>query len=209
MSGDGTTLDFYEREAWAYCASGAEGVSRHLDSFLARLPAGARVLELGCGGGRDAARMIERGFDVIPMDGSAAMAAIATARIGRPVRVLRFDLLDDEDAFEAVWAHASLLHVPRVQLPDVLARVYRALRPGGWHFASFKSGETEGRDRFGRRFNFPDNNLLAASYRKAGAWGLLDIDGYAGSGYDDVPRRWLAVTAHKPGQATDEENTSR
>ena len=197
MSGDRATLDFYEREARVYATGGPDGPSEHLDAFLDRLTAGGHVLELGCGGGRDAARMIARGFAVTATDGSAAMVRQAEARIGRPVRVMRFDQLDEAERYDGVWAHASLLHVPRPDLPEVLARVWRALRPGGWHFASFKAGEAEGRDRLGRRFNFPDEAWLADAYRGAGEWSAIRIDGFAGGGYDGVARRWLGVTARR------------
>lgn len=209
MSADGATLAFYEREAPDYCASGPEGASRYLDPFLDRLPPGSRVLELGCGSGRDAAAMIARGFDVTATDGSQAIALEAERRLGRTVAVLRFDELDERERFDAVWAHASLLHVSRAALPDVLARVWRALKPGGWHWASYKAGEAEGRDRFGRRFNFPDVDLLAASYRRAGEWTGVAIDGYEGSGYDGVARHWLGLTGRKLIQQTETEDANR
>ena len=67
---DDRTLKFYSKEAPVYTASGKGGVSRHLTGFLQRLPEGAKVLELGCGGGRDAEAMIAAGFDVQPTDGT-------------------------------------------------------------------------------------------------------------------------------------------
>ena len=196
MSGDGATLAFYEREAADYCARWHQP-SERLDPFLDRLPPRGRVLELGCGGGNDAARMIERGFDVVATDASLAMAGQAEARIGRPVRVMRFDELSADAEFDGLWAHASLLHAPRAELPDVLRRVRRALRPNGWHFASFKAGQAEGRDRFGRRFNFPDEAMVADAYAGAGEWDSFRIDGFDGGGYDGVAHRWLGITARR------------
>lgn len=55
---DPVTLAFYADEAPVYAASSPGGTSRHLAGFLAQLPPGARILELGCGGGRDAAAML-------------------------------------------------------------------------------------------------------------------------------------------------------
>jgi SAM-dependent methyltransferase len=194
---DPDTLAFYAAEAPVYVASGPGGASRHLAAFLDRLAPGARILELGCGGGRDAAAMLARGFDVDATDGTAAMTAKAEARIGRPVRVLRFEQLDAVAAYDAVWAHASLLHVPRPALPDLLAAIHRALRPGGLHFASYKSGGAEGRDRFGRYFNYPSPEELGAAYARSAPWEVLARVEEMGGGYDGRQGPWLAMTLRK------------
>lgn len=203
---DPATLDFYADEAPVYAASGPGGASARLHGFLDRLTPGARILELGCGGGRDAAAMLAAGFDVDATDGSPALAAEAEARIGRPVRVMRFDELDVAAGYDAVWAHASLLHVPFDALPGVLARVHRALRPSGWHFASFKAaggyfGEAEngsgGPDSLGRYFNYPGRDALLDAYRAAGEWLMLETEEHLGGGYDRVAGPWIALTARR------------
>lgn len=194
---DLATLAFYATEAPVYTASGKDGSSKHLGPFLARLRPGASVLELGCGGGYDAAFMIARGFDVEPTDGVPAMAAKARERIGRPVKVMRFDQLEDEGRYDAVVACASLLHVPRQGLAGVLARIHRALRPGGWHLASYKGGGQEGRDRFGRYFNYLDSDQARAAYDAAAPWGSVEIEEGIGGGYDGVQGPWLRVIARK------------
>src|SRR5690606_11564639 len=128
---DRATRDFYQHRAAAWAAALPFEWSPWLDAFLDRLPAGARILELGCGDGREAARMIARGFEVVPSDGTPEMARLASERLGREVPVMRFDELDAREEFDAVWSQAALLHVPEAELPDVLARVHRALKPGG------------------------------------------------------------------------------
>ena len=198
MSGsDAPTLAFYAAEAPVYSASGPSGVSRHLDHFLDRLPAGAEILELGCGGGRDAAHMIARGFAVDPTDGVVEIAAQAEARIGRPVRVMRFGELDAVGRYDAIWASASLLHVPRGDLPGVLARIHRALKPGGLHFASYKGGGREGRDRFGRYFNYFAREELESVYRDAAPWYWLDLTESLGGGYDGVQGPWIQIAVRR------------
>lgn len=191
---DPQTLEFYAREAPDYVASGEGGVSRSLHGFLDRLPEGARILELGCGGGRDSAAMIERGFDVDPTDGVPAMAARAAERLGRPVRQLRFEQLVADSEYDAVWANASLLHVPRSAIVETLARIHRALRPRGLHFASYKAGGGEARDRFGRYFNYPSAEKLRAWYETAGDWTAIEIEAGKGGGYDGVEGPWLSAT---------------
>ena len=88
------TIAYYDAEAAAYVARRAEQYPDQLSAFIARLGPGARVLELGCGGGFDAEIMLASGLDVAPTDGSAELARLAQARLGRPVRVMRYDELD-------------------------------------------------------------------------------------------------------------------
>lgn len=196
---DRATLDFYAVEAPVYAASGPGGVSRHLSGFLAMLTPGARVLELGCGGGRDAEAMIAAGFDVDATDGAPALARQAEQRIGQPVRVMRFDELTADEAYDAVWAAACLLHVPRDGLVEVLARVRRALRPSGLHLASYKSTGVEGRDAFGRLFNQLAHSELLAAYAASGAWDIVDVQEYTGRGYDGELLPMLAITTRRAG----------
>ena len=194
------TLDFYSASAPIYLGSGTRGASRNLASFLNLLPPQARIMELGCGGGRDAAVMITAGFDVDPTDGTPEIARIAEERLGRPVRVMYFDTLDAVETYDAIWANASLLHVPRSSLPQILALVCKALKPGGLHFASYKGGGAEGRDRYGRYFNYLPREDVTEAYRKSGPWEVVSVTEFLGGGYDGQQGPWVAVTVRRPGQ---------
>jgi SAM-dependent methyltransferase len=195
---DQATLDFYSKEAPKYVASGAGGVGRWLEPFMKTLPPGARILELGCGGGRDAEAMLANGFEVEPTDGSIEIAAKAEERLGRKVRVMRFDELNAIDLYDAVWANASLLHVPRLALPSILRLVFRALKSGGLHFANYKAGGVAGRDKFGRYFNYLDRDSLLQAYSNSGDWEILSVHEYVGGGYDNLQGPWLAISARRP-----------
>jgi len=193
---DPATLAFYEERAPHYTLSFGQAPSRHLDGFLDRLPAGVTILELGCGGGRDSARIIERGFALDATDGVAAMVRKANERFDVGARQMRFDELDAENSYDAVWAHACLLHVARADLPDVLRRIHRALRPGGWHFANYKLGAGEGRDLLGRLHNFAPSDWLLDRYRDAG-FAIVETEEYPGMAADGTQRDWLALSARK------------
>jgi SAM-dependent methyltransferase len=110
---DSVTLDFYSASAPVYVASGTRGVSRHLPSFLDLLPPQARILELGCGGGWDAGAMIAAGFDVDPTDGTPEIARKAEERLGRRVRVMRFDELDALEVYDATWEREPVARAPK------------------------------------------------------------------------------------------------
>ncbi len=191
---DDATLNFYALQSQAYAAKTADTPPDGLDGFLDTLPAGARILELGCGSGRDSAHMLSRGFDVTPTDGSPEMAALAGQRLGRPVAILPFDQLTAVNLYDGIWANACLLHVPRPALPGILLRIRTALRTGGVFHASFKAGEQEGRDRFARYYNYPSESWLRDCYEAAG-WTTMRIETRDGGAYDGEPTRWLRVHA--------------
>jgi len=194
---DDETLEFYRRNASAYVEGGSQKPPPQLTAFIAALPQGARVLELGAGSGRDAAEMLKHGIDIDPTDASPELAAEAEHRLGRTVRILRFAALEAECDYDGVWACASLLHAPASELTDALARIHRALKPGGISVASYKAGTGEGRDGLGRYFNYPDRATLEAHYRDAAHWQSLAIEAVMGGGYDNLPTEWLWVTARR------------
>jgi SAM-dependent methyltransferase len=194
---DPDTIAFYQARAPHYVLRFGQAHSYQLDPFLDRLPPGGRVLELGCGGGQDAARIKARGFVVDATDATPAMVAKANERWGVGARVMAFGDLEAEAAYDGIWAHASLLHCPRAALPDVLARIHRALTPGGWHFASYKLGEAEGRDDLGRFYNFPSADELAAHYAAIPGWQIAETRRYMAGGFDNVERDWIDVIVRK------------
>ena len=136
-----STIAFYDEHADEFYAGtvGAD-IGELYDAFLPLLPDGARILDAGCGSGRDSRAFLDRGYEVTAFDASAALVEKASALLGRPVRRLTFQEMDYTEAFEGVWACASLLHVPRAEFDAVLARLARALVPGGVAFLSFKYG---------------------------------------------------------------------
>lgn len=194
---DQDTINFYDSNAVSYSAARPDGVTPELVTFLSNLIPGSRILELGCGGGCDAAEMERLGFEVDATDGTPAMAALASERLGRTVRVLRFDELDAQESYDAIVARASLLHVPRMALPAILTRVWKALKPGGWHFASYKTAGAEGRDEHQRYYNYLDRQDAERLYGESGLWTSISCDEYDGVGYFSTPARWLTVTALK------------
>ena len=200
------TLAFYAREARDYAARerfapgrsrSASDITHRMKMFLAALPAGGSILELGCGSGQDTLDMRARGFVVRPTDGCTEMAAEAAARLGHNVDVLRFQDLDETEAYDGIWASASLLHVPRDEFADVLARIAAALKPSGHLYASFKGGTQEGQDQYGRYYNYPDRAWLEQMFAASGVWARLTVEETSGTGYDDKPTEWLHVLAVK------------
>jgi SAM-dependent methyltransferase len=194
---DQQTAEFYRTRAEEWAAAAKREWNKWLDPFLDLLPPGAHILELGCGDGRDAARMIARGFTVDASDGVAEMAALASRRLGYQVPVRRFDELAAENEYDAAYTSASLLHVPLEQLAGILVRVHRALKPGGRHFASYKGGDGGHRDEHGRFYSYLPLADLEAAYRQAGEWSELEFETRDGTSFGGAPTPWHSVLARR------------
>jgi SAM-dependent methyltransferase len=193
---DEETLQFYRSNAEAY-ARREIAVHTRLTRYLALLAPGAAILELGCGAGASSAEMLAKGFNVRSTDGSPEMAAEASRRLGRIVETLLFHDLDEVEAYDGVWANACLLHVPRQELSHILALIWRALRPGGYFYASYKTGDADGRDTLNRYYNYPSPDWLRATYANAGNWNSWSIEIGDVTGFDGKHAQMLFVTARK------------
>ena len=193
---DETTLQFYRSNAQSY-ADWAKAPSTRLRGFLALLPSGGAILELGCGAGNHAAVMLAEGFSLRATDGSPEMAEIASQRLGHPVEAMRFDQLDAQLAYDGVWASACLLHVPRDELAGILGRIHRALKPSGVFYASYKMGEVDGRDSLGRYYSYVSPEWLAATYASAGSWITLSSETSVIRSFDETPANMLNLVVRK------------
>ncbi|MCI4663276.1 MAG: class I SAM-dependent methyltransferase [Neomegalonema sp.] len=201
MTADARTLDFYNANAPQVAAKQTQTAPHTtVDIFLAALPPGGSVLDLGCGAAWAAAEMAQRGFDVTAVDGAQGMVAEARRLTGLDVRLLRFDELEDIALYDGVFASFSLLHAPREEAPDLLARVRRALKPGGVLFVSVKTsaeGSVERRDRLGRFYADYAPSDLEALIVAAGMTVEWIGDG-KGVDMDDVESRHVYLLARRP-----------
>lgn len=153
--------DYYNDNAAEYFESTVHvDMSALRARFLAHVPAQGHILDAGCGSGRDSFAFLHAGYRVTAFDASPELAALAREHIGQPVEVLRFQDITWLNAFDGIWACASLLHVPRPELPDTLQRLARALKSGGVLYVSFKYGDQD-RDEAGRHFTDLDETSLA------------------------------------------------
>lgn len=147
------TLDYYNQNADSFIEGTRNAdLSGQYCLFLKHLPTGGKILDLGCGGGRDSAYFASLGFDVTAVDGSEELCKRVKEDYGIQARCLKFEELSFREEFDGVWACASLLHVRKADMPKILGKVATALKPGGVLYASFKYGSEE-RVSGGRFFN--------------------------------------------------------
>ncbi len=150
------TLKYYQDNAQTFFDGTVNvDMSSLYETFTKHLAPGARVLDAGCGSGRDAKAFLEMGYQVEAFDASSAMVELAREHTGLPVQVKTFADVDWKEEFDGIWCCASLLHVPAVELPGVMRRLADALKPGGVWYVSFKYGDG-GREVDGRRFTDMD-----------------------------------------------------
>ena len=196
MSADAETMRVYAAQADRYDAIPQSQKEREsLDVFLARLPAGARILDLGCGPGHQAARMQAAAFSVTAWDACPAFVAAARARgVDACERV--FDDLAGVAGFEAVWASFSLLHARRADLPRHLADIARALTSRGWLYLGMKTGQGEARDGLGRHYCYVTASELAALVNAAG-FSVIDMVEDSARGLAGTDDPFILMTCRK------------
>jgi 2-polyprenyl-3-methyl-5-hydroxy-6-metoxy-1,4-benzoquinol methylase len=111
--------------------------------FLKWLPQNTKILDAGCGVGRDSAYFIDKGFHVTALDASEEMVKLAQLRVNTPVLHKDFFTMNFNSEFDGVWTCASLLHISKPDLPNIFQKFTNALKTGGVWFISFKYGDVE------------------------------------------------------------------
>ena len=146
------TLDYYNEKARAFCDDTQDvEFSAFQRAFTSHIPEGGRILDLGCGSGRDSRAFLNAGYQVTAVDGSVELCRIASEFIGQPVLCATFQDYVPAEVFDGIWACASLLHIPSEELEGLMARLAGSLRRGGCFYVSFKYGDFRGM-RNGRFF---------------------------------------------------------
>ncbi len=146
------TLEFYNRNADSFIENTLHAdMQETQDRFLGSVTPGGRILDFGCGSGRDARYFLSHGYQVDAVDGSAELVRRASEQLGIPARQLLFQDLSEVDRYDGIWACASILHLPKKELKSVMLKMTTALHDRGVIYASFKYGTFEG-ERNGRYF---------------------------------------------------------
>lgn len=146
-----TTLKYYEINAEKFIKSTISVDFKDIqDRFLASLP-GLKILDFGCGSGRDTKYFLNAGLDVSAIDGSAELCRIASEYTGINVRCMLFEELSELAIYDGIWSCASILHLSKKKLHEVLIKMSDALKDHGIIYTSFKYGNFEG-ERNGRYF---------------------------------------------------------
>jgi SAM-dependent methyltransferase len=106
--------------------------------FLELVAPNGKILDAGCGSGRDSLYFLQHGYRVEAFDASVEMCRLASSLIGQSVHLRTFSEVEWKSEFDGIWACASLLHVKRDSIHAVLDSLCSALKPNGTMYLSFK-----------------------------------------------------------------------
>lgn len=164
---DRRTVEYYDSHTEEYVArtAGADLTQLH-DRFLAHIPRGGRVLDFGCGFGRDMHAFQRRGYDVVGLDPSSEMITIASRVPGAECHLGDVFALRNEARFDGIWACASLVHVAKTEMVEVMKRLVSWLAPCGVLYFSVRSGTSEHRMPDGRLYSDYNEREVAQLMQK-------------------------------------------
>lgn len=192
--------NYYDTHAREYFDS-TVNLNQDLEEFISKLPPGCKVLDAGCGSGRDTLALIKAGFKVEAFDASPELAELATRYTGIPVKVLRFQEFHSGfysgPKYDGILASASLLHVPQNEIEDCVKRLFQALNPGGIFLATFKEGNGTATDSRGRFFNYFSKEGLHTLFGGIKHLDNLVIKEVSGGSSGGEKTTWLYVYATK------------
>lgn len=152
---DEKTIAFYDTAAERYAKLTDTGApSESLKAFMALLPAGGNVLDLGCGPARSSVHLRDAGFKPDPVDASVGMIELANKAHDIGARLATFDDIDMADVYDGVWANFSLLHAPHKDLPRYLSAISKALHSKGIFHIAMKIGTGIHRDNIDRLYTY-------------------------------------------------------
>ncbi len=156
------TLNYYNQNAQSFSDSTLNvDMSALYAEFLPLIPKHGHILDAGCGSARDAMYFKQQDFTVSAFDASSELAKLASNYLQQAVEVKTFQQLNCTNKFDGIWCCASLLHVPKVELPQVFLKLQNALKPKGVLYVSFKYG-TQERVHNGREFTDLNKDGLTA-----------------------------------------------
>ena len=161
-----STVRYYDKNARAYYDTTVSlDMGAIYQPFLKYLTHGSKVLDAGCGSGRDSLFFKKAGFEVTAFDSSEEMTKLSSMLLCQEVLWMSFEDMNLSDQYDGIWACASLLHVDRTKLVSVISELGSKLRDGGVFFMSFKYGNKEYWED-GRYFNCMDQDMFRTIIRQ-------------------------------------------
>lgn len=193
------TINTYDKIARHYAEYSFPRLSQYqLMQFSSLLLTGNKVLDVGCGSGRDTQFLRDEGHEVIGIDASSGMIEEAKRLVGGDFRLMDMKKLDfSENSIDGLWCCASLLHQPKNNLSSTLREFHRVLKNGGVAYIALKEGIGEMVIRTPNALNEP---RFFAFYSQEEIAKALKIEGFnIISSESEIIEgvRWLNIFARK------------
>jgi SAM-dependent methyltransferase len=190
------TIEYYQKYGKEFFESTIDVNMTELhERFVKYLQPHSKILDAGCGSGRDSKAFLEMGFEVEAFDASSILVGKATAITDLDVKLATFNTFNTEHLFEGIWACASLLHVPNNELPNTIQHLAKFLLPNGYWYMSFKYGDSE-REVNGRRFTDLNENSLRQLIEPLNLFSIEDM-WVSKDKRINKPENWLNVILKK------------
>ncbi len=195
-----STIQYYERNAERFWdGTRNHDVSQNYAALLDALPGRGpfKILDFGCGPGRDIEAFKKMGHDPVGLDGTLKFVTMASDLTGCEVLHQEFTNLDlPVSTFDAVFANASLFHVPKNTINDVLHTIFDTISDGGVFFSSNPRGNGEESHSNGRYEAYYAENEWLKLVETAG-FVLID-QYYRPKGLPREQQHWFATVWRKP-----------
>ena len=145
------TVEYYNNTAKEYFDSTSQVDLEDLyERFLAYIPAGGSIMDLGCGSGRDVKWFRDHGYDAYGLDASEKLVRIACEKLEIPIELSTIEEWVADDPYDGIWCCASIMHLDDEAIEQFFSNLKDNLKPAGVLFMSVKSGIETGTDRYGR-----------------------------------------------------------
>ncbi len=203
------TIKVYNKLGRKYFEATLNPAPKERAGFIKRLKKGARILDVGCAGGRDMKEFTKKGFEAVGIDLSTVLLNIAKkeAPKGKYFKMDVLNLKFPKEHFDAIWADAVLLHLRRKDAAKAIKDLYRILKKDGVLYVSAKYGKGE---KFVNEKPFTNYVRFYTYFTKKEMENLLKLAGFKiiSSKFlpDDLHRpeiKWISILSKKLNEKPD------
>jgi len=193
-------IPLYDKYAKAYASNTNQKILQfQLNKFISMLKKKAKILDVGCGCGRDAEYFKSEGFSVTGIDLSEGMLNEAKNK-AKDVELLKMDMRKLElkkNTFNGIWCMASLLEIPKNEVGIVLKEFNKVLKKEGVLYISTKEG---GGEQFLKKEIYENEPKFYAFYKQTELEDLLKENGFEilySIVSEDEGTKWVEIFAKK------------
>ncbi|MCO1603372.1 class I SAM-dependent methyltransferase [Desulfosporosinus nitroreducens] len=192
-----STVDFYNKNAQEFYKNTVNvDMSEHYRRFEEYLLPESRILDAGCGSGRDSLYFLSKGYNVHAFDASVEMVKLSSELTGLPVQQAKFEDVKFDVMFNGIWASASLLHVDRGSIIDTLQKLAATLSEDGVLFMSFKYGDKV-YEKDDRVFNCYDESSFSKLFSAIPMLTIFELYKTADVREERINEYWLSAIVKK------------